>query len=103
VSAKGNLISSACLPYRLRVRRLRSLKESHQALAFIENLLNKPQVNHKDGNKHNNHIDNLEWVTRSENMKHAYHELGVLMWNDKKRNPIINELKARVTALEGAA
>jgi hypothetical protein len=36
VSAKGNLISSACLPYRLRVRRLRSLKESHQALAFIE-------------------------------------------------------------------
>jgi hypothetical protein len=36
-------------------------------------------------------------------MKHAYHELGVLMWNDKKRNPIINDLKARVTALEGAA
>jgi hypothetical protein len=36
VSAKGNLISSACLPYRLRVIRLRSLKESHQALAFIE-------------------------------------------------------------------
>jgi hypothetical protein len=36
VSAKVNLISSACLPYRLRVIRLRSLKESHQALAFIE-------------------------------------------------------------------
>jgi hypothetical protein len=36
VSAKGNLISSACLPYRLRVIRLRSLKESRQALAFIE-------------------------------------------------------------------
>jgi len=84
-----------------------SIKSNHSvhrlvARAFIPNESNKPQVNHKDGNKHNNHIDNLEWVTRSENMKHAYHELGVLMWNDKKRNPIINDLKARIETLEGA-
>nr|WP_052492228.1 HNH endonuclease signature motif containing protein [Enterococcus gallinarum] len=42
------------------------------AQAFLENPLEKNEVNHIDGDKTNNCITNLEWVTRSENMKHAH-------------------------------
>ena len=39
---------------------------------FIDNPLNKPEVNHIDGSKTNNHASNLEWVTRHENMIHSF-------------------------------
>ena len=47
------------------------------ATAFISNPDNKPEVNHKDGNKLNNSISNLEWMTRSENIQHGF-ETGLI-------------------------
>lgn len=46
------------------------------AEAFIPNPQNKPEVNHKDGNKINNKKQNLEWVTKSENAQHSVKVLG---------------------------
>lgn len=40
------------------------------ALNFLENNENKPDVNHIDGNKNNNELNNLEWCTKSENQQH---------------------------------
>jgi hypothetical protein len=56
------------------------------ALTFIPNPENKPTVNHKDGNKQNNNVDNLEWASFSENNQHRFDAGLVVAWNKGVKN-----------------
>ena len=80
---KGKLLIQT--PNRKRYLEVRLFKNSKSiskvvhrlvAKAFIINVNNFKQVNHIDGNKSNNCVNNLEWITNSENQKHAY-KLGL--------------------------
>ena len=55
------------------------------AEAFIPCAGGRNEVNHKDGNRSNNAIDNLEWVTSSENTKHAVYRGALCAWGNKAK------------------
>lgn len=60
------------------------------ALHFVDNPLNKPMINHKDGIKTNNNAGNLEWCTNQENMTHA---VATGLINNKGENGYLAKLK----------
>lgn len=78
-------------------------KYVHRLVAqyFIENPLNKLTVNHINGNKEDNRVENLEWATQSENNKHSYdsgikkptNQLGSKNGNAKLTDEQIKEIR----------
>jgi hypothetical protein len=73
------------------------------AIAFLDNLDNKPIVNHKDGDKKNNKLSNLEWVTSQENCQHAHalklHSAGNTL---RVTNVITKEVRTFVSMAEAS-
>jgi HNH endonuclease len=84
---KLHYINGGYLRVNMRVDGVTRCKLVHRLVAetFVPNKHNKPEVNHKDGNKENNHSENLEWVTRGENLKHSF---GVLLNSPPKSKSV---------------
>ena len=75
---KGVLNTKGYPQVRLYKNKKASIKRIHRIIAelFIRNPKGLPQVNHKDGDKTNNTIKNLEWCTNLQNQHHSWKKLG---------------------------
>ena len=71
------------------------------ALAWIPNHKNKDEINHIDGNKTNNNIKNLEWVTKSENAKHSTVVLKNNIGSKHKLSKLTEDQAKEIKSIDG--
>ena len=85
---KGRLSKSGYLQVSIKIDETGKFSNRyiHRLVAtyFILNPENKREVNHKDGNKENNNVENLEWVTSSENQIHKHQILGKVKTSNRR-------------------
>ena len=93
---RSNIIKQRTSPYGYKTVHLHKNGESkyclvHRlvAIAFISNPQNKPQVNHIDGDKTNNSVQNLEWCTTRENQLHKFRVLGYKNKNGRPKRSVM--------------
>ena len=97
---KPSITNKGYYTYRISINNVRKHLSIHRAVAklYVPNPDDKPQVNHIDGNKLNNHYTNLEWVTNKENRKHAIlnglHVRGEDCYNNKFTEDDIRFIRA---------
>lgn len=72
---------------RLFINKTKKTVKIHRlvAITFLPNPDNKAEVNHIDGNKSNNHLTNLEWATRHQNVQHAF-RTGLMVARNGSKN-----------------
>lgn len=92
-NGRGYLVLGLTIKGKIRTKAIHRLV----AEAFIENPNNLPEVNHKDCNRLNNSVENLEWITHSENIKYSYtmgnrNVLGESNANCKTNQQIVIEI-----------
>lgn len=92
---------------RVTIEREKMTYKVHREIAnaFIPNPNNLPQVNHKDGNKNNNTVANLEWITNRDNARHAMENglwdaviEGSRKENERRKRPVIGHFLGGICA-----
>lgn len=105
---KGRLTKSGYLQVSLKIDETNKFSNRYihrlVAIYWIDNPEDKREVNHKDGNKENNNINNLEWVTSSENQKHR-HSIGINKTSNRRVGKFTKdgELVAQYNSIQEAA
>lgn len=105
---KGRLTKSGYLQVSLKIDETNKFSNRYihrlVAIYWIDNPENKREINHKDGNKENNNINNLEWVTSSENQKHR-HSIGINKTSNRRVGKFTKdgELVAEYNSIQAAA